>query len=102
MRFADGRAIDAPGFAVLLDGHAPSLYATFEAPVRMPLRQYVVEFGDELSRLPSVPWVLVRVRMAHAGGGWVIDETVAWSAGGRFLASARQHRELLTREPGSK
>jgi acyl-CoA thioesterase len=59
--------------------------------------QLSVEFTDELVGEPVGGWILVRIRTDHAGGGWVTDNSTAWSADGRLLAQARQARRVLSR-----
>lgn len=97
VRFADHRTVDAPGVTVLLDALAPALYATMTVPVPMPVVQLTIEFADALVGDPVDGWILVRIRTDHAGGGWVTDDSTAWSEDGRLLAQARQARRVLTR-----
>jgi acyl-CoA thioesterase len=97
VRFADHRTVDAPGVSVLLDALAPALYATMTVPIPMPIVQLTIEFADGLVGDPVDGWVLIRIRTDHAGGGWVTDDSTAWSEDGRLLAQARQARRVLTR-----
>jgi len=97
LRFADHRTVDAAGVTVLLDALAPGLYATMTVPIPMPVVQLSIEFTDELIGEPVDGWILVRIGTDHAGGGWVTDDSTAWSGEGRLLAQARQARRVLTR-----
>jgi len=97
LRFADHRTIDAAGVTVLLDALAPGLFATITVPIPMPNVQLSIEFTDALTGDPIDGWVLVQIRTDHAGGGWVTDDSAAWSEDGRLLAQARQARRVLTR-----
>ncbi len=97
LRFADHRTVDAAGVTVLLDALAPGLFATMTVPIPLPNVQLSIEFTDALAGDPVDGWILVRIRTDHAGGGWVTDDSTAWSAEGRLLAQARQVRRVLTR-----
>lgn len=97
VRFVDGRAIDAAGITTLLDGLAPGIFATITVPVAMPMLQLSVEFAADLLSESLDHWILIRTRTEHSAGGWVNDESTAWSEDGRLLARSRHCRRLLPR-----
>jgi acyl-CoA thioesterase len=97
LRFADRRTVDAAGVTVLLDALAPGLFATITVPIPMPSVQLSIEYTEALAGDPVDGWVLVQIRTDNAAGGWVTDDSAAWSADGRLLAQARQVRRVLTR-----
>ncbi|EGX55909.1 hypothetical protein SZN_30517 [Streptomyces zinciresistens K42] len=49
---------------------------------------------DALDRPPRDGRALVRIRTAHAGDGWAVDDSTVWSHGGRLLALAGQARAV--------
>jgi acyl-CoA thioesterase len=59
--------------------------------------QLSIEYTEALAGDPVDGWVLVQIRTDNAAGGWVTDDSAAWSADGRLLAQARQVRRVLTR-----
>jgi len=82
---------------VVLKAFPTSLKAKMTVPVPMPVVQLTIEFAEGLVGDPVHGWVLIRIRTDHAGGGWVTDDSTAWSEDGRLLAQARQARRVLTR-----
>ncbi|HEY3262679.1 MAG TPA: thioesterase family protein [Pseudonocardiaceae bacterium] len=94
IRFRDDRPLDAEAVTVLTDSLPPGLFARWTDPLPVPTADLTVHFTDALESA-AAGWALVRIRTAHAGSGWAIDDSEVWNADGQLLALARQTRRIL-------
>ncbi len=92
LKFHEDMPVDAAALCILLDAPPPALYAVASAMVPIPTAELTVLFTDAP---PTRGWVLVRMTTRVAGGGWCVDDSEAWDAGGRLLGQARQTRRVL-------
>lgn len=101
MRTADGQPLDELGLCFLLDGVYPAYFAVLPYP---PIISASVDLRyDFITPLtPDVSpqgWAIFEFTVRDVGGGWALDDGVAYAPDGRPLALARQRRKLVPQRP---
>jgi acyl-CoA thioesterase len=97
MRTIDGAPLDEARLLFLLDGLYPTYFTAFPAP---PVISASVDLrADLLSELtPETSpdgWAYFHFTSRDVGGGWAVEDGVAWAPDGRPLALVRQRRRLM-------
>jgi len=96
MRTTDQLPLDEARLCFLLDGVFPSYMTVLPEP---PIASATVDLRYDLIE-PLTPdispqgWAIFEFTVRDLGGGWALDDGVAFSPGGRPLALARQRRKL--------
>lgn len=97
MRTTDRKPLDELDLCFLLDGIYPSYMTVLPAP---PILSASIDLRYDFLE-PLTPetspegWVQFRFTVRDLGGGWTVDDGVAFSPSGRPLALARQRRKLM-------
>lgn len=97
IRLDDAGLTGPQALLVLADALPPALYATVREPVALPSVDLSVHFTRDAEQYDPRGWHLVTMTTDFAGGGWSLDSSHVWSAGGTLLAAARQNRRVVTR-----
>lgn len=97
MRTTDASPLDEARLLFLLDGLYPTYFTAFPAPphisASVDLRaDLLTELTPETS--PD-GWAYFHFTSRDVGGGWAVEDGVAWTPDGRPLALVRQRRKLL-------
>jgi acyl-CoA thioesterase len=97
MRTLDAAPLDEARLLFLLDGLYPTYFTAFPAP---PVISASVDLrADLLTELtPDASpegWAYFHFTSRDVGGGWAVEDGVAWAPDGRPLALVRQRRKLL-------
>ena len=97
MRCVDGAPLDELRLLFLLDGLYPTYFTAFPAP---PAISTSVDLrADLLTALtPETSpegWAWFHFKSRDVGGGWAVEDGVAWTPDGRPLAVVRQRRKIL-------
>lgn len=96
MRTRDGAPLDTARLCFLLDALYPPVWtvtAAFRNGASVDLRYDVLT--DPTPQNTPDGWAFFEFRMHDLGGGWTVDDAVAWGADGTPLAIARQRRKIL-------
>lgn len=97
MRTTDHAPLDEARMLFLLDALYPTYWTALPAP---PALSASIDLrADLLTELtPEVSpegWALFRFTTRDLGGGWAVEDGVAWAPDGRPLALVRQRRKLM-------
>lgn len=97
MRTVDAAPLDEARLLFLLDGLYPTYFTAFPAP---PIISASVDLrADLLTELtPDTSpegWAYFHFKSRDVGGGWAVEDGVAWAPDGRPLALVRQRRKLM-------
>ena len=97
MRTVDAAPLDEARLLFLLDGLYPTYFTAFPAP---PVISASVDLrADLLAELtPETSpdgWAYFHFTSRDVGGGWAVEDGVAWAPDGRPLALVRQRRKLM-------
>lgn len=97
MRTIDAAPLDEARLLFLLDGLYPTYFTALPAP---PIISASVDLrADLLTELtPDTSpegWAYFHFSSRDVGGGWAVEDGVAWAPDGRPLALVRQRRKLL-------
>ncbi|MEJ6790004.1 thioesterase family protein [Brevundimonas sp. BR2-1] len=97
MRTVDAAPLDEARLLFLLDGLYPTYFTAFPAP---PITSASVDLrADLLTELtPDTSpegWAYFHFTSRDVGGGWAVEDGVAWAPDGRPLALVRQRRKLM-------
>ena len=97
MRTGDGAPLDEARLLFLLDGLYPTYFTAMPMP---PIISASVDLrADLLSALtPETSpdgWAYFHFTSRDVGGGWAVEDGVAWGPDGRPLALVRQRRKLM-------
>jgi acyl-CoA thioesterase len=97
MRTRDGRPLDEARLLFLLDGIYPTYWTALPAPpvisASVDLRADL--FGDLTPETSPDGWAFFAFRTMDLGGGWAVEDGVAYAPDGRPLALVRQRRKLM-------
>jgi len=93
LRFRDGRPLDLPAAAMLMDAWWPAVWSRLRAVPRTPTIDLTLHFREALA-LTSEP-VLAVFRTRLAQDGLMDEEGELWSVDGRLLVQSRQLSMLL-------
>ncbi|MDO9587620.1 MAG: thioesterase family protein [Brevundimonas sp.] len=101
MRTADAAPLDEARLLFLLDGLYPTYFTAFPAP---PVISASVDLRADLltAITPETSpegWAYFHFTSRDVGGGWAVEDGVAWAPDGRPLALVRQRRKLLPTRP---
>ncbi len=100
MRLAGARPLDEAGLCYLLDALYPPAWTASRDPAPMTTVDFRIDIlTDPTPETAPDGWAFFEFRMLDLGGGWTVDEAMAWGADGTPLAIARQRRRLLPRRP---
>ena len=102
MRTIDAAPLDEARLLFLLDGLFPTYFIALPAP---PIMSASVDLrADLLTELtPEVSpegWAWFHFTSRDVGGGWAVEDGVAWTPDGRPLALVRQRRKLMPMRAG--
>lgn len=97
MRCIDGAPLDELRLLFLLDGLYPTYFTAFPAP---PAISTSVDLRADLLAAPTPEtspegWAWFVFESRDVGGGWAVEDGVAWAPDGRPLAVVRQRRKIL-------
>jgi acyl-CoA thioesterase len=97
MRTVDGAPLDEARLLFLLDGLYPTYFTAFDGP---PVISASVDLRADLltAITPQTSpdgWAYFHFTSRDVGGGWAVEDGVAWAPGGRPLALVRQRRKLM-------
>ena len=97
MRCVDGAPLDELRLLFLLDGLYPTYFTAFPAP---PAISTSVDLRADLlaEATPETSpdgWAYFHFKSRDVGGGWAVEDGVAWTPDGRPLAVVRQRRKIL-------
>lgn len=97
MRTVDAAPLDEARLLFLLDGLYPTYFTAFPAP---PIISASVDLRVDLltAITPETSpegWAYFHFTSRDVGGGWAVEDGVAWAPDGRPLALVRQRRKLL-------
>ncbi|HST92440.1 MAG TPA: thioesterase family protein [Brevundimonas sp.] len=96
MRTIDGAPLDEARLLFLLDGLYPTYFTALPAP---PIISASVDLrADLLTPLEGVSqdgWTYFDFTTRDVGGGWAVEDGVAYAPDGRPLALVRQRRKLM-------
>lgn len=97
MRTVDAAPLDEARLLFLLDGLYPTYFTALPAP---PVISASVDLrADLLAELTpdTCPdgWAYFHFTSRDVGGGWAVEDGVAWAPDGRPLALVRQRRKLM-------
>lgn len=101
MRTADRQPLDELRLCFLLDGIYPSYFTVMPYP---PIISASVDLRYDFIE-PLTPetspegWAIFEFTVRDVGGGWALDDGIAYSPDGRPLALARQRRKLTPQRP---
>jgi acyl-CoA thioesterase len=97
MRTVDGAPLDEARLLFLLDGLYPTYFTAFPAP---PVISASIDLRADLLA-PITPetspdgWAYFHFTSRDVGGGWAVEDGVAYSPDGRPIALVRQRRKLM-------
>lgn len=102
MRTTDHVPLDEARLLFLLDAIFPTYWTALPAP---PIVAASVDLRVDLlaGLTPEVSpegWALFRFTTRDLGGGWAVEDGVAWAPDGRPLALVRQRRKLMPARTG--
>ncbi|GAA0869096.1 hypothetical protein GCM10009116_09320 [Brevundimonas basaltis] len=103
MRTVDGVALDEARLLFLLDGVYPTYWTALPAP---PAISASVDLRADLLQ-PITPdtspdgWACFHFTSCDVGGGWAVEDGVAYAPDGRPIALVRQRRKLMPTRPAS-
>ena len=102
MRTLDSAPLDEARLLFLLDGLYPTYFTVFPAP---PIISASVDLrADLLTEItPETSpdgWAYFHFTSQDVGGGWAVEDGVAWGPDGRPLALVRQRRKLMPMRSG--
>lgn len=97
MRTIDAAPLDEARLLFLLDGLYPTYFTAFPAPpiisASVDLRaDLLMELTPETS---PEGWAYFHFTSCDVGGGWAVEDGVAWAPDGRPIALVRQRRKLM-------
>lgn len=97
MRAIDAAPLDEARLLFLLDGLYPTYFTAFPAP---PVISASIDLrADLLTELTPATspegWAYFHFTSRDVGGGWAVEDGVAWAPDGRPLALVRQRRKLM-------
>lgn len=97
MRTIDAAPLDEARLLFLLDGLYPTYFTALPAPpiisASVDLRaDLLMELTPETS---PEGWAYFHFTSRDIGGGWAVEDGVAWAPGGRPIAMVRQRRKLM-------
>ena len=97
MRTTDAVPLDEARLLFLLDGVYPTYWTALPAPpvisASVDLRADL--FGDLTPETSPEGWAFFEFRTMDLGGGWAVEDGVAYAPDGRPLAVVRQRRKLM-------
>ncbi|WP_339932071.1 thioesterase family protein [uncultured Brevundimonas sp.] len=97
MRTADAAPLDEARLLFLLDGVYPTYWTALPGPptisASVDLRADL--FGDLTPETSPDGWAFFEFRTMDLGGGWAVEDGVAFAPDGRPLAAVRQRRKLM-------
>jgi len=97
MRTTDAVPLDEARLLFLLDGVYPTYWTALPAPpvisASVDLRADL--FGDLTPETSPDGWAFFEFRTMDVGGGWAVEDGVAFAPDGRPLAVVRQRRKLM-------
>ena len=97
MRTSDAVSLDEARLLFLLDGVYPTYWTALPAPpaisASVDLRADL--FGDLTPETSPDGWAFFEFRTMDLGGGWAVEDGVAFAPDGRPLAVVRQRRKLM-------
>jgi hypothetical protein len=93
LRFRDGRPLDLPAVAMLMDAWWPAVWSRLRAVPRTPTIDLTLHFRGLLEPTPDPVLAVFRTRLAQ--DGLMDEEGELWSIDGRLLAQSRQLSMLL-------
>ena len=97
LRTVDAAPLDEARLLFLLDGLYPTYFTALPAP---PIISASVDLRADLlcATTPDTSpegWAFFHFTSRDVGGGWAVEDGVAWAPDGRPLALVRQRRKLL-------
>lgn len=97
MRTTDHAPLDESRLLFLLDAIYPTYWTALPAPPTMAasVDLRVDLLTDLTPEVSPEGWALFRFTTRDLGGGWAIEDGVAWAPDGRPLALVRQRRKLM-------
>lgn len=97
MRTSDAAPLDEARLLFLLDGVYPTYWTALPAPpaisTSVDLRADL--FGELTPETSPDGWAFFEFRTMDLGGGWAVEDGVAFAPDGRPLAVVRQRRKIL-------
>jgi hypothetical protein len=93
LRFRDGRPLDLPAAAMLMDAWWPAVWSRLRAVPRTPTIDLTLHFREPLAPTPEPVLAVFRTRLAQ--DGLMDEEGELWSVDGRLLVQSRQLSMLL-------
>jgi acyl-coenzyme A thioesterase PaaI-like protein len=93
IRFRDGRPLDLPAAAMLMDAWWPAVWSRLRAVPRTPTIDLTLHFREPLAPTPEPVLAVFRTRLAQ--DGLMDEEGELWSIDGRLLVQSRQLSMLL-------
>jgi len=100
MRCRDGAPLDTTRMAYLLDALYPPSWTLFKRPPMMATVDLRYDFlAEPTPETAPDGWAFFEFSLLDFGGGWTVDEAIAWGADGTPLALARQRRKLAPQRP---
>jgi len=97
MRTTDAAPLDEARLLFLLDGVYPTYWTALPAPpaisASVDLRADL--FGDLTPETSPDGWAFFEFRTMDVGGGWAVEDGVAFAPDGRPLAVVRQRRKIM-------
>ncbi|GAA0653021.1 thioesterase family protein [Brevundimonas lenta] len=97
MRTADGAPLDEMRLLFLLDGLYPTYWTALPAPpaisASVDLRADLL--ADLTPEVSPEGWAYFHFKSRDVGGGWAVEDGVAWAPDGTPLALVRQRRKLV-------
>jgi len=97
MRTSDAAPLDEARLLFLLDGVYPTYWTALPAPpaisASVDLRADL--FGDLTPETSPDGWAFFEFRTMDVGGGWAVEDGIAFAPDGRPLAVVRQRRKII-------
>jgi acyl-CoA thioesterase len=93
LRFHDGRPVDLPAAAMLMDAWWPAAWSRLRSVPRTPTIDLTLHFRDEWEPSPDPVLGVFRTRLAQ--DGLMDEEGELWSQDGRLLVQSRQLSMLV-------
>lgn len=97
MRTTDAAPLDEARLLFLLDGVYPTYWTALPAPpaISASVDLRVDLFGDLTPETSPDGWAFFEFRTMDVGGGWAVEDGVAFAPDGRPLAVVRQRRKIM-------
>jgi hypothetical protein len=93
LRFRDGRPLDLPRAALLMDAWWPAAWSRLRAVPRTPTIDLTLHFREVPAPSPDPVLAVFRTRLAQ--DGLMDEEGELWSGDGRLLVQSRQLSMLI-------